>query len=580
MLKLPIIIYKTARPLIFIIFFIILLPTSHIIWFNKIILLEWNILRISCRPIIFHLIADPIGIIFSCTVLFISANVLSFSTIYIKNDIFINRFTIIVLLFVLSINILIFLPHFIILLLGWDGLGFTSFILVIYYQNSRSLSAGIITALSNRIGDAIILIAIACTLHQGHWYIINIRHNPNIISSQTILIILAAITKRAQIPFSRWLPAAIAAPTPVSALVHSSTLVTAGVFLLIRFYPFLHSINNFNLIITIIAASTIIIAGLRALRECDIKKIIALSTLRQLGLIILAIGINIPKLAYSHIITHALFKALLFICAGSLINYHNHTQDLRWIGITTSQIPITTTCITVANIALCGLPFISGFYSKDIIIEWTIHSPTNYIIFILSILSIRLTRAYSIRFSIATLWSPHLCTPSINLKEKSPIIKPIILLSLIATISGRSISWTNISTYPTFIPIYIKIMPLIIIIIGTIIIWFLTIHKIESNILISPISHWASCIIWFLTPLSSQFTIKYPITISHNLIKTIDQGLLELPQLIHLNISTTSNKIILNTPIIPTTYIILSRLSITYFILIIYILFVCSVIIT
>jgi NADH-ubiquinone oxidoreductase chain 5 len=140
---------------------------------------------------------------------------------------------------------------------------------------------------------------------------------------------VAAITKSAQIPFSRWLPAAMAAPTPVSALVHSSTLVTAGVFLLIRFYPFLHSLKFFNITLLLIAVTTMLIAGLRATTECDIKKIIALSTLSQLGIIITRLGLNLPHLAYFHILTHALFKALLFICAGSFIHTHHHTQDLR-----------------------------------------------------------------------------------------------------------------------------------------------------------------------------------------------------------------------------------------------------------
>jgi NADH-ubiquinone oxidoreductase chain 5 len=121
----------------------------------------------------------------------------------------------------------------------------------------------------------------------------------------------------------------MAAPTPVSALVHSSTLVTAGVFLLIRFYPFIHTAKYFNSILLIIAVSTILIAGLSATTECDIKKIIALSTLSQLGMIITRLGLNMPQLAYFHMITHALFKALLFICAGRFINSHLHSQDLR-----------------------------------------------------------------------------------------------------------------------------------------------------------------------------------------------------------------------------------------------------------
>jgi len=139
----------------------------------------------------------------------------------------------------------------------------------------------------------------------------------------------AAITKSAQMPFSSWLPAAIAAPTPVSALVHSSTLVTAGVFLMIRFYPFLKLFYLFNSLLLIFAVTTIFIAGLRATTECDAKKIIALSTLSQLGIIITSLGLGLPHLAYYHILTHALFKALLFVCAGSFINYHLHAQDLR-----------------------------------------------------------------------------------------------------------------------------------------------------------------------------------------------------------------------------------------------------------
>lgn len=556
-----------ASTLMWFLLILITPPTFHLLLNNTTILLEWTVINIINTPLTFHLIFDQTGILFSCTVLFISANVLSFSTVYIKHDQFIDRFTVLVLLFVSSINILIFIPHFIILLLGWDGLGFTSFVLVIYYQNSRSLGAGIITALSNRIGDAIILIAVACTLHQGHWYIINITQNTNIIFIQITLIILAAITKRAQIPFSRWLPAAIAAPTPVSALVHSSTLVTAGVFLIIRFYPFLHTITFFNTFITLIATSTMLIAGLRALTECDIKKIIALSTLSQLGLMILAIGINMPNLAYFHILTHALFKALLFICAGSLINYHNHTQDLRWIGLTPRQIPIATSCVTIANIALCGLPFISGFYSKDMIIEWAIHSPINYLVILLALISVGVTSAYSVRFRVATLCSPQLCTPHININEELPIIRPIIFLAIIAVTSGRILSWTNpirnLSTI--FIPTELKLLPLLIILLGFFITWKKTttkINKLEETRCNWQITHWALCTIWFLTPLSTQFSIKFPIWSAHNFIKSIDQGWLEIPQSGHQNLTSYSNILITHSPSSPSTNIIICGWSI------------------
>lgn len=555
-------IFLYANKIIWLIFLIIFIPTSYIVISYKVILLEWRIITLAQTPIIITVILDPLGIIFSMTVLFISANVLRFSTIYILGDKYKDRFTILVLLFILSINLLIFLPHFIILLLGWDGLGIVSFILVIYYQNSKSLAAGIITALTNRVGDVILLLAIAWTLNQGHWLIINIWESP-ILKYQVITIIIAAITKRAQIPFSRWLPAAIAAPTPVSALVHSSTLVTAGVFLIIRFYNFLHSLPYFNSIILFIAVSTIFIAGLRATTECDIKKIIALSTLSQLGIIITRIGLNAPNLAYFHIVTHALFKALLFICAGAFINEHLHTQDLRWMGNLYIQIPTASACITLANLALCGFPFIAGFYSKDLIIEAAININHNLFIVIVAFIRLGLTSFYSIRFSLAVLWGPNLSNPFTRIKENIEIIEPTILLGILSIFAGRIIRWIILLTNDTFIlPTIIKLLPIIIITIGLILAWILNTNTItnKSSIILHSISHYASCIIWFLVPLSTQFIIKAPLASAHQYIKSIDQGWLEIlsGQGAFLTATSQSNILLNASPKQPTIYLAIS----------------------
>jgi NADH-ubiquinone oxidoreductase chain 5 len=142
-------------------------------------------------------------------------------------------------------------------------------------------------------------------------------------------------------------------------------------------------------------------AGYSAIGECDIKKIIALSTLSQLGVMIASLGMANQKLALFHLLTHAIFKALLFVCAGTIIHFNHHTQDLRHMGNISHQIPITTSCLMVANLALCGRPFLRGFYSKDLIIESLLFTPTNTVILIIFVLATALTTAYSIRFMLS-----------------------------------------------------------------------------------------------------------------------------------------------------------------------------------
>jgi len=567
-------VFIVASFTIWLILAIILIPTIFIIMFNSIFLLEWVFASMGARPISFIIIADKNGLIFSCVVLFISANVLRFSTLYMKDDKYTNRFTILVLLFILSINILIFLPHLIVLLLGWDGLGLVSFILVIYYQNPSSIAARILTALTNRLGDVAILLSIGITLNQGHWLIINIDLSSSWLPIQVILIACAAITKSAQIPFSRWLPAAIAAPTPVSALVHSSTLVTAGVFLLIRFYPMLHTFRLFNPFIIIIATSTTFIAGLSANTECDLKKIVALSTLSQLGVIIFSLGINMPHLAYFHIITHALFKALLFVCVGRFINYHNHAQDLRWIGNLTYQIPTVISCIIVANIALSGFPFLAGFYSKDIIIEFIISSQFNSVILIITLLSLGLTSFYSIRATLVAIIRNQISLPFSLTAEPLNITKPVLILSTSAILIGGTLIWvsSNLLSYSSTLSITSKLIPLALILTGVFLAWIKTSNTSNSTALLikHQIINYARCIIWFIVPLSTQFTIRLPFLLTHNFIKSIDQGWFEHSSGQGINkLAIINTNIIYNyTPSHPTTYILISVIIILTIIII------------
>ena len=493
----------------------------------KIVIIEWNILSMVGLDITVPLIMDPAGLIFSSVVLFISINVINFAHYYMDGEIFIKRFIHLVILFVLSINFLIYVPHLMGLLLGWDGLGIVSFVLVIYYQNPKSLAAGIITALSNRVGDVILLLRIGWSLNQGHWQVLNI--NMNSFSLLIIFsIIIASITKRAQIPFSSWLPAAIAAPTPVRALVHSSTLVTAGVFLLIRFYPYLSKVVYFNQVILVIASMTIFIAGIRALVERDIKKIVALSTLRQLGVMMSAIGLGLPILAYFHLITHALFKALLFVCVGTLINLHHHNQDLRVIGNLSYQTPITITCLNIANIALCGLPFMSGFYSKDLIIEIILFNSYRYIIVLIFVLATIITAAYSIRLMFTGLISMSMGIRIQYVEDNSTRnTSPIIILRLGAIFGGCLINWVVISPLDEPILSYsFKLIAFVITVLGGVLIAYVIIIELSISSHLNLV-HDRRAIIWFIVPISTQIILKLPIKLGSYSLKIIDQGWVE-----------------------------------------------------
>ena len=325
---------------------------------------EFSAKRYCSLSFIFFL--DTLSLLFRLAVLTITLSVLNFSFNYISQEKFFWRFYLIVFLFIFSILILIFRARIETLIIGWDGLGVSSFFLVAYYNNRVTLASGYITILVNRLGDAFFLVIFIFIFSAGANTFISILLNPNFF----FLFVIGAATKRAQIPFSAWLPAAMAAPTPVSALVHSSTLVTAGIFVLVRYNCF-WAPSSFILLnlIYFIGITTLLIASLAGLFEKDIKKLVALSTLSQLGLIISALGIKAFDLVIFHLLTHAFFKALLFIATGTIIHSINGYQDFRKHGISTAQFPLTFSTMAVANFSLMGFPFLSGFVSKDLIIE-------------------------------------------------------------------------------------------------------------------------------------------------------------------------------------------------------------------
>lgn len=222
----------------------------------------------------------------------------------------------------------------------------------------------------------------------------------------------------------------MAAPTPVSALVHSSTLVTAGVYLLVRFHPLVLQTGSSQPLL-LISVLTLFIAGFAANLENDLKKVIALSTLRQLGVILFRLSLGMVYLTIFHLLTHALFKALLFLCAGIIIHNRGGVQDLRHLGGLYSQVPFTVTCLVVANLALCGIPFLRGFYSKDLILEHALRSLMTGSLLLLMLVATGATAAYSLRLSLSCLWgqgnNARICSTS---EIDITLILPLVLLSL------------------------------------------------------------------------------------------------------------------------------------------------------
>lgn len=323
-------------------------------------------------------ILDTISLLFAATVAFISRAIFSFGRVYIRGEIESSeRFWRLVIIFVLSIFIVIFVPNILIIILGWDGLGISSFLLVIHYQNTSSLYGGYITVLSNRIGDVILLLVVGILGRQGHRYSIFIYSEPvrltlvsQIRSSDYFtlsLLAIAAYRKRAQLPFNAWLPEAMAAPTPVRALVHSSTLVTAGVYLLIRTYEFWSTRSLAAIRVAITGGVTMLIGGGKATIEGDVKKTIAYSTISQLGYIVVILGLGHPRIAFFHLITHALFKSTIFISAGVVFSYGHHYQTYdqwhsKW------QLPLAGAGLAVSLAAINVFPFLAGMYSKELIV--------------------------------------------------------------------------------------------------------------------------------------------------------------------------------------------------------------------
>nr|UAM92171.1 NADH dehydrogenase subunit 5 [Deleaster bactrianus] len=510
-------------------------------------ILEFELLSINFISINMVILLDWMSLLFMSFVLFISSMVIFYSKEYMSGDLNLNRFIMLVVMFVLSMMLLIISPNLISILLGWDGLGLVSYCLVIYYQNEKSSNAGMITALINRIGDVMLLMSIVWMMNYGSLnfvFYLDFMKNDFYMTLISLFIMLAAMTKSAQIPFSSWLPAAMAAPTPVSSLVHSSTLVTAGVYLLIRFYPCMN--YNLLLLLLFIGSMTMFMAGLGANFECDLKKIIALSTLSQLGLMMSILALGELNLGFYHLLTHALFKATLFMCAGGMIHNLMNCQDIRFMGNLVISMPLTSVIFNISNLSLCGLPFLSGFYSKDLILELLSMQYLNLYIYIIFFISTGLTVSYTFRLMYYTLIGDMNFMSLNSLVESNfEMLKTMLILMFMVCIGGSLLMWLMLST-PYFIclPLIMKLMALLVTFTGMYMGFELSQFSLNYNIkslyFIKYSLFFSS--MWNMPVLSTFSMNYYPLIMGKFLYKNLDQGWMEYfgSQNIYFNLKNNS----------------------------------------
>nr|AGW31717.1 NADH dehydrogenase subunit 5 [Python bivittatus] len=413
-------------------------------------------------------ILDTPSLTFIPIALFVTWSIIEFSMWYMSTDPYINKFIKYLFIFLIAMLTIITANNMYQLFIGWEGVGIMSFLLIgWWYARSDANTAALQAIIYNRIGDIGLIMTTAWLLLLSSMNMQELFTQHETISIIPLMGLIAAATgKSAQFGLHPWLPAAMEGPTPVSALLHSSTMVVAGIFLLIRLHPIMQ--NNELALTTclILGATTTMFAAAAATTQHDIKKIIALSTTSQLGLMMTMIGLNQPTLAFLHMATHSFFKALLFLCSGSFIHNLENEQDIRKMGNLNKTMPMTSSTITIASLTLMGMPFLSGFYSKDTIIETIMNSHTNSWALIMTLIATMFSATYSMRIIHLTLTGYPRTKQNPHQETKAPT-KPILRLTLASIFVGTI---TKLSTLQTTtmhtMPKTIKLTALIITLTG------------------------------------------------------------------------------------------------------------------